>query len=223
MWVYSASHMEDTQNQETVTQTPPQSSGFSVQPHNQNNGGLKWILIFVGLLILGGAGIFFFTKSSNKIEATPTPAFGVVPIEETETPIPVATSSAAPVKKEDISIEIQNGTGISGEAKLLQDKLKALGYTDIKVGNADSTDNTETTVTFLKTTSQTVQDELKKVLEGMYKTVNVKTSTTQTVDVIIITGLRGTQTTKAVSSTTPKASAKASATASAKPSPTPTP
>ncbi|AKM82881.1 hypothetical protein A2422_02825 [Candidatus Woesebacteria bacterium RIFOXYC1_FULL_31_51] len=219
--------MEETQNQTEVNEvnqvTPPQPTSYTVEPQSKG-GKSKWLLIFIGLLILGGAGIFFFTRSSNKEEATPTPSFEVTN-EETSTPLP--TNTPAPVKKSEISIEIQNGTGITGEAAYLQEKLKVLGYSDIKVGNASSTDNTETTVTFLKTTPQTVQDEIKKELEKIYKTVNVKTSSTQTVDILIVTGLRGTQTSKPSTTATPKASGtaspKPSATASPSSSPTTNP
>lgn len=203
--------MEDQISQSEVAQQgPPQASSFNQPNKVKASSGSKWLLIFIGLLILGGAGIFFFTKSSSEAIPTPTPSFNVTPIENKETSTPTPTKSPEPVKKSEVSIEIQNGTGITGEAKLLQDKLKALGYTDITVGNASSTDNTETTVTFLKTLSQTAQDEIKKELESFYKTVNVKTSTTQKSDVVIITGLRGNQT------------AKPSATATSSASPTPT-
>lgn len=212
--------MEEVQEQVQVDQiTPPQSTSFSVEPKSKNSGS-KWVLIFIGLLILGGAGIFFFTKSSNEPIVTPTPSFNVTPIEDKTTSTP--TNSPAPVKKDDISIEIQNGTGIPGEAKFLQDKLKVLGYSDISVGNASSTDNTVTTVTFTKTLSQTVQDEIKKELETIYKDVTVKTSSTQKSDVVIVTGLRSGQTSKPVSSGTPKPSASASASATSKASSTPT-
>lgn len=211
--------MEEVQTEAHADQvTPPQSTSFSVDP-KQKNSGSKWVLIFIGLLILGGAGIFFFTKSDNEPISTPTPSFNVAPIEDNATPSPVASSE--PVKKEDVSIEIQNGTGITGEAAYLQTKLKALGYTDIKVGNASLTDNTETTVTFSKTLSQTVQDEIKTELEKIYKDVNVKTSSTQKSDVIIVTGLRSGQTTKPTSSATPKPSASASPSASTTPTSTP--
>lgn len=202
--------MEDQITQSEVAQQgPPQASTYTQQPKTKNTG-TKWVIIFIALLILGGAGIFFFTSSANKVTATPTPSFGVVPIENTATSTPLATNTPAPVKKDSVSIEIQNGTGITGEAKLLQDKLKALGYSDITVGNASSTDNTETTVTFLKTLSQTAQDEIRKMLESFYKTVNVKTSTTQKSDVVIITGLRGTQTTKPSATATPRVTPTAS-------------
>lgn len=210
--------MEDVNLQDQVAQQgPPQSSSFNPKA---KSGGSKWLIIFILLLIIGGAGIFFFTKSSNEAIATPTPSFGVMPIDENPS-TPAPTKSPEPVKKEEVSIEIQNGTGITGEAKLLQDKLKALGYSDITVGNASSTDNTETTVTFLKTLSQTVQDEIKKELEKTYKTVNVKTSSTQKSDVLILTGLRTGSSAKPAASGTPKASG--TATASPKPSPTSTP
>ncbi len=215
-----------TQN-EVAQAGPPQASSFSSHPKVKNNGS-KWLIIFIALLILGGAGIFFFTKSASEPIATPTPSFGVAPIDDKETSTPLPTKTPEPVKKEDVSIEIQNGTGITGEAKLLQDRLKTLGYSDITVGNASTTDNTETTVTFLKTLSQTAQDEIKKSLDGFYKTVKVKTSSTQKSDAVIITGLRGTQTSKPASTSTPKTSgsatpkASSSATPKASVSPTPT-
>jgi len=211
--------MEDVQNQpEEVQVTPPQPTSYSVEP-KAKNAGSKWVLIFIGLLILGGVGIFFFTKSGDEAVPTPTPSFNVTPIENEATPTP--TKSPEPVKKDDVSIEIQNGTGITGEAAFLQTKLKALGYTDIKVGNASSTDNTITTVTFSKTLSQTVQDEIKTELEKIYKEVSVKTSSTQKSDIVIVTGLRSGQTTKPVSSGTPKPSASASPKATSTPTSTP--
>jgi len=212
--------MEDVQNQpEEVQVTPPQPTSYSVEPKTKSSGS-KWILIFIGLLILGGVGIFFFTKSENEVVPTPTPSFNVTPIDNETTPAP--TKSPEPVKKDDVSIEIQNGTGITGEAAFLQTKLKALGYTDIKVGNASSTDNTVTAITFSKTLSQTVQDEIKTELEKIYKEVSVKTSSTQKSDIVIVTGLRSGQTSKPASSVTPKPSGSASATATPTATSTPT-
>lgn len=213
--------MEEQFTQDQVAQAAPVQSSYSPSQPKAKNNGSKWVIIFIALLILGGAGIFYFTSSANKPIATPTPSFGVVPIETVATVMPTSTATPAPVKRDEVTIEIQNGTGIPGEAKLLSDKLKALGYTEITAGNADTTDYTETTVTFLKTLSQTAQDEIKKELDGFYKSVNVKTSSTQKSDVIVITGLRGTQTTKPAA-TTSSSTTKPTATSSAKSSSTPT-
>jgi hypothetical protein len=216
----------EQQAQDLNQQVPPQPMSYSVStPTKQKSSNAKWLIIFIVLLILGGAGIFFFTKSASVVVPTPTPSFNVAPIENKATSTPVPTKSPEPVKKTDVSIEIQNGTGITGEAKLLSDKLKTLGYSDITVGNADKTDYTETVVTFSKTLSQTVQDEIKKELESFYKEVSLKTSSTQKSDIVIITGLRGSQTTKPVTSATPKATGSSvpAASASATPKVTATP
>lgn len=204
---------EQSTQSEVAQQGPPQASSFQT-PAKAKSSSSKWVIIFIGLLILGGAGIFFFTKSSGEAIPSPTPSFGVVPIEEkTNESTPIPTKSPEPINRETVSIEVLNGTGISGEAKLLTDKLKTLGYSDITAGNAETSDNTEATVTFSKTLSQSVQDEIKKELDGFYKTVNIKTSSTQKSDIVIVTGLRGNQTAKPASTPTPTAS----------PSATPTP
>ncbi len=213
--------MEEQVQEQNINQQVQQPVAYSVStPTKQKNSNSKWLIIFIILLVLGGAGVFFFTKSANVVVPTPTPSFNVTPIENRPTSTPSATKSPEPVDRKEITIDIQNGTGIPGEAKLLSDKLKALGYSDITAGNADKTDYTETVVTFSKTLSQSAQDEIKKELESTYKEVSVKTSSTQSKDVVIITGLRGTQTTKPVSTSTSKAtsSAKASSSPTASPS-----
>lgn len=218
--------MEETQNQTEVNEAievpqvnPPQSTNLSVDSQSKK-GKSKWLLIFIGLLILGGAGIFFFTRPTGNEEVIPTPFYEDTTIEDNVVDLPTASPEA--VVKTDISIEIQNGTGIPGEAAYLQEKLKVLGYSDIEAGNASSTDNTDTTVTFLKATPQTVQDEIKKELEKIYKTVIVKTATTQKVNVLVVTGLRSGQTAKPVATSTSKATATPVASSSASPSASPT-
>ena len=210
--------METGSEQQTQV-APVQTTSFSVSP-NKKASGSKWIIIFIVLLILGGAGIFFFTKSdSETAEATPTPNVRVDVKESTPTPSPIKSPEA--IKRSDISIVVQNGTGVSGEAAFLQGKLKELGYSDITAKTADSTDYTVSTVTFNKSLSQTAQDEIKKLLEDTYKEVTTKSSSTQSDDVVIITGLRGTQTSKASASPTAKSSATPKASGSATPSATP--
>ncbi len=220
--------MQETSNTDPNA-TSYQTSTPSPMSGTVKKGPNKWLWIFLGLLVLGGVGVFFFTKNRATPTPTATPSFGVIPVdEETETPSP--SPVAEPVDKAKIAIEIQNGTGITGEAGFLQTKLKALGYSDIKVGNADNTSYTDTMVTFKKDTQQAVQDELKKELETIYKKVVIKTSTSQTVNVLIITGLRSGSTAKPTSKATsigsPKGTATAkpsgSGTATKSPSPTPT-
>lgn len=209
--------MEEVNTQDQIAQSgPPQASSFG-SSSSQKSSSAKWLIIFILLLALGGAGIYFFATSGSAPIATPTPSFGVVPIDNNidSTPEPVSTSTPAAVDKEEITIEIQNGTGIAGEAAFLQGKLKTLGYSEITASNASSTDHTATTVTFLTNLSKTVQDEIKAELEKIYTTVNVKTASSQKADVIIITGTRSGASPKATSTST--ASPKSSATPASTP------
>mgnify|MGYP001576754653 FL=1 len=211
--------MEETNQEEAVKvqeeNTPPAAPevGFPLSQPKPKGKSNKWIFIVVGLLILGGGGIYFFTRGAKEEETLPSPTVGGV---STSTPAPTPTLS--PADRKDISIEIQNGTGISGEAAYLQGVLKNLGYSDIKVGNAESQDATKTTVTFGKTVPESIKKEITDKLEGLYKDVEVKTSSTQSVDVLIVTGLRKGATAKP----SPTASPKPTSSPSPSPSPTPT-
>lgn len=198
------------------------SSVASPVSGSSKKGANKWLFIFLGLLVLGALGVYLFTRSAGNATPSPTPSFGVVPIDN-EVSNATPSPTPAPVDKKDIKIEIQNGTGIAGEAAFLQAKLKALGYSDITAKNADKTDYTDTIVTFSKDTPTSVSDEIKKELEGLYKKVVVKTSSTQKTNVVIITGLRAGATTKPTTkaTSTPKTSASATPTSSATPTPTP--
>jgi len=160
------------------------------------------VFIILGILILVGGIIFFVTKGNKESElVSPTPTSEGIVINT-----PSATETPEPVDKVDVAIEILNGTGISGEAGYLQGKLRDLGYTDIEVGNADDQDQTVTTVTFSVDLDETNKDEIQAELEKLYEDVTVKTSSSISVDVNIVTGLK--------KGATPKPSATATATAS---------
>jgi len=182
---------------------------LSSQKTKKKNGSL--IFIILGIVILVGGIIFFVTKGKEQSESmvSPTPTFQSI---ETFTPSPTETSE--PVDKEEVTVEILNGTGISGEAGYLQGVLKTLGYSNIEVGNADEQDQEITTVTFSDTLDEANKSEIKTKLESLYEDVTVKTSNSADFDVSIVTGLRKGQ--------TPKPSASATPEASKSPSPTPT-
>lgn len=214
--------MNENQNpypQEAV-QTPQQAPevGFPVSTPKPKSGINKWVLVLIGLLILGVGGVILFTRGTQEsTEPTPVPTIEVV---ATPTPTPVATPAAADRAK--VKIEIQNGTGITGEASYLSTQLKDLGYTNIKAGNAEKQDYTTTEVTFNKSVSLSIQDEITKKLEALYQKVEVKSSSTQTMDVVVITGLKKGATAKPSASPTAKPSASPTTSASPSTSPTPT-
>lgn len=162
----------------------------------------KLVIFALVLLLLVGGGIFLFSRGSkdNNSGISPTPTVEGL---TNPTSTPTETATPSPVDKSDVSIEIQNGTGIPGEAAYLQGVLKSLGYSDIKVSNADSDTHETTTVTFAKSLSSTIVDEITKKLESTYKDVETKTSSTQKTDVLIVTGLKKGATPKPTATPTP--------------------
>ena len=194
--------MDENQTQQSTLETPQQAEQTAGQtpmsagsPRRRTRGGgkSKAIIIVIILLFLVGGGLLYLGRRKSSSEAEPSPSpelFGVIsspePSESTPTP--------APANREDVSISILNGTGIGGEAGLLQGELEDLGYSDIEVGNADDQDNQTTVVTFADDLDEAIVDEITEELESIYEEVDVETSASLTVDVQIITGLRKGQT-----------------------------
>ncbi|HKB88467.1 MAG TPA: LytR C-terminal domain-containing protein [Patescibacteria group bacterium] len=227
--------MEEQENQSVETEQEVQSTPFQSQESSsgvsfptvgqpKKSGGAKTLLI-VGALVLIAILGFVIYKSANKnstdtssdtapFDNLTTPSTDQTVITATPMPSAAAKVDAAKIDKTKIQIQIQNGTGISGEASYLQTQLKALGYTNVKTGNSSST-VTATTVTFSSTLDSSVVSEITQKLNSIYQTVTVSTSSSTTFDVVVVTGLRKGATPKP--STTPTAVPSASPSASASP------
>lgn len=224
--------MEGNQNSESQTQETPQvqgmaGSGVSFPTVNEpkKSGGGKALLLIGTLILVAVLGFVIFKTASksggDQIEETPIEG---ITNDSVTTPEPTTSSTPKAVVRTGVEIEVQNGTGTTGDAAYLEKELKALGYSSVKVGNAKETGATVTKVTFAKTLSQDVVDELTKKLNELYKSVEVVTSSSMTGDVLVITGLKKGATAKPTAtvkpSTTPTGSPKA--TTSASPTPTST-
>lgn len=221
--------MEENQNPNLSTEPTSQASpnagvSFPTVNEQKKSGSGKTFLIIGTLILVAVLGFVIFKSAGNKeIENTETTPIEGVSDETVSTPIPTATATPKAIARKDVSIEVQNGTGITGDAAYLQNQLKTLGYTDVKAGNAKETGASTTKVTFLKSLSQEVVDELTKKLKELYTTVDTATSTSAATDVVIITGLKKGATPLPSSTATPKASATPTGTPKASTTPTPTP
>lgn len=212
--------------------TPPTTVSFPSVNEPRSSNAPKMLLI-VGILILVAILGFVIYKSSTDTSgvAQPTPFEDLTatleplatPSAASTSPTPTVASTPKPSDKEGVSIQVQNGTGITGEAAFLQTQLKNLGYTDVEVGNAPTQNATATEVTFAKSLSTSVVSELTQKLNSLYATVNSKTATSPSTDVVIVTGLRKGATPKPSVAPSPTASPKASSSASPTASPSPTP
>jgi len=201
------------------------SSGvsFPTVGGEKKSGGAKTLLI-VGILVLVAILGFVIYKSATKksedslLEATPFEDLTTPSSEQTIESVTPAPSPAATVDKAKVKIQVQNGTGITGEAAYLQTQLGGLGYKDIKTGNSTST-VTATTVTFSNTLDSSVVTEITQKLNSIYQTVTSSTSSSSIFDAVIVIGLRKGATPKP--STAPTTVPSASPTASATPTATP--
>ena len=113
------------------------------------------IIVLVLVLLIAGGIIFrhkvngFLKGVEQKVQPTSTPS-----------PTPHPTPTPNPLIRSDWSFEILNGSGVTGEAKKLADKLKDLGYPVVKSGNADK-DNYLQTAVFVK---KELEDKIDMVI-----------------------------------------------------------
>jgi len=205
--------MEESQNQPQGNGQPQEEKvSFPTVGGEQKGNGAKTLLIIGILVLIGILGYVIYKSANTKNQVTeeviPTPYENMAtPLPEVS-PTPVSSPSAS-VDKTKIKIQVQNGTGITGEAAYLETQLSGIGYTNISVGNSETQSETDTSVSFGSSVPTSVADEITTKLKTIYQNVVKTTSSSTTYDVVVITGLR--------KGATPKA------TASAAPSPTATP
>ncbi len=207
--------VQEVQSTSFQSQESPSGVSFPTVGEEKKSGGAKTLLI-VGILVLVAILGFVIYKSASKKS---TDTLGeTYPFDDLTTPssdqtvqvVEPSSSPAATVDKTKIKIQVQNGTGITGEAAYLQTQLGNLGYKDIKVANSDSTVEA-TTVTFSSTLDSGVISEITQKLNSIYQTVATGTSSSSTFDVVVVTGLKKGATPKPSSTPTTSPSASPSA------------
>lgn len=178
----------------------------------------KFLIFFVVsiLIIVGGFGAWqFFGSEAEEVETsteTPTPTKFQIPTDEptaqstpevTETPeptsVPPATSTPKPtvnpidkitgLDRSELTVEVQNGSGVAGAAGKASETLKALGYNVVAAGNADNFDY-ENTVIQVKSAKSEFLSLLKKDLGTDYSigTTSADLSTGSSADALVIIG-----------------------------------
>lgn len=174
----------------------------------------KRLLIFGGLFLLVlallGSAVYFITQDSGETEIasenSQTTSEISLPAEEiTETPAPTEDVSPTPEKSmtpskspskaptgaanTDVSISVQNGSGVSGAAADAADVLKAAGFTIASTGNADATDYTDVTIR-IKASQKTRLSAIEKALSADYTVGDTSTDLPESssYDAVVIIG-----------------------------------
>lgn len=171
--------------------------GFPEQSNKGESKNTKWIIAIIGVVLIVIIGLVFILMSpggEDKSSATPTPSSDSLKTLPTNTPdptqAPAATPTSAPANREDISIEVLNGTGKVGDAGYLQGELEDLGYEDVTAANAEDQNQDQTTAIFSTDLEQSYVDEIVDRLKELYEDVRVRKQSLSDVDVRITTGSR---------------------------------
>lgn len=186
---YTAETMENEpqviHREEPRDRTPVSFPGVP-QP-KKKNVGMKIAILVALLVVIGGIAYVLLSNENPFSPAAPSPTPTVAQVEmPTEAPAP----TAPPVSKEDLKLQILNGTGVPGEAALLQKEMEKLGIKIIETANADTKDYTKTEVSFASRVPEEVKTEITTKLQEMYTTVTVSDTAASGVDVKVITGPR---------------------------------
>jgi len=217
--------MENQTSQQDMHQAAEpihESVSFPAPQPEQSGGFPKWIFAVVGLLIiLAGGGFFLYQGSVSAPTPTPTPFVATITalasptavptIAPTLTPTPSVVPTPSSAQRTAISIEVQNGTGTTGDAGVAKAALEKAGYSKVTTANAASQNATETTLTYSSDVSMGVVNEIVAALKVSFGDVTPTQASTGTAKVTVITGP------KQATSVQATTSAKASATPAASP------
>ncbi len=155
----------------------------------------QYMMLGAGLLMLSGALLFaaynfhFFSFSSQQqakraVVAQPTKQ----PVVVLSTPTPVSGEEAK-LQKEDIKIQVLNGSGIDGQAGKLKDQLGVLGFTNVETGNVEGPTSNAAIVIFSENVAQEFQDEILIELKKTFMSVDAQQlPEAEGFDVVITTG-----------------------------------
>ena len=145
--------------------------------------------IIIGVLIVAiiAVGGFMYYQSVQEKLATPPTDTEVALSEEKEKPTPTPEKN---MKPGDYSIQVQNGSGIVGQAGVVQELLEENEYNIESTGNADTYDYEETVIQAKKDVSEAWLDDIKKVLKEKYdvQTKVEELSEDADTDVVVIVG-----------------------------------
>ena len=174
------------------SETPPQTT-TSTQSSNS-------FLLFAGvaIFILVALAAFFLYKKPNLPNISlnlklPTLSFFAKKASPQITASPSTDQSPSPspeqeVSRDELTIQVLNGTGEGGQASLVKGSLENIGFTNIETGNAASQDFVVTTVDFSQKVPVETRQEIVIELEKTFTEIKMNVDTNQSFDVIITTG-----------------------------------
>ncbi|OGC93185.1 hypothetical protein A2876_04765 [Candidatus Amesbacteria bacterium RIFCSPHIGHO2_01_FULL_48_32b] len=137
-----------------------------------SGGGWMWgwavISLLLGLVLGGGVGYMVWGRDKNLDKKMVTSELAAPESGVTEVSGPTPTIPVVEVKREDVKLQVLNGSGVVGAASVEAKRMEGLGYKDVKTGNADRDDYQETSIS-VKSGKAAVWELVKGDLEGKYE------------------------------------------------------
>lgn len=158
------------------------------------------IFLFVGAIGIG-ATKFMPQEEKTKPTSMPTPTVAFptdVPTETPEpekSPVPTPTTAVSSLDKAsgldraNLTVMVQNGSGVTGAASKASDALKGFGYHVTSIGNAENSDFDKTVIQ-VKSTKASYVPLLKKDLSTVYAigSASATLSASASADAVVIVG-----------------------------------
>ncbi len=160
-------------------------------PKTQSNNRL-YIMIGVFIILIGVLGILFYMqrKPNRTKRVVPTVTTVALPspttIPSVEEPQASASSSLS-LTKQNLSIQILNGSGIPGQADTIRQRLTIRGFSNITTGNAGEVQSSRTLIIFKKEVGEIERNEIIKEIELFSNNYTVQEKQDIDNDVLITT------------------------------------
>ncbi|MCS6956661.1 MAG: LytR C-terminal domain-containing protein [Patescibacteria group bacterium] len=169
----------------SILKNQPFSFKKSYSSNIKTNGSSKKEIFLFAFSFLVSFGLFILISNLKNLK---NPSF-FAKITPTITPSPIPSPTPTPsFKKEDLKIQVLNGSGVAGKASEMKKILKDKGYGDIVTGNADNFDYKITEIQTKKSKSQAsemIKQDLKDYISSFKETL---LDENKAPDVIIIFG-----------------------------------
>jgi flagellar basal body-associated protein FliL len=183
-------------DEKLVKKEEPKKSSFLDELKEKEKKGSSreyhWsILVIVGVVIIGATAGYLSVMFG--LIPNPFPQKPEQVVEQVSTPVPSPTEEASPsasINKEDVKVQVLNGTGVPGQAALVKLQLSKVGYKNFTLDNLEREDTSETKMEYSSQVSKELRTEISDELKKIFKTVksDSQASDSAEFDVIITTG-----------------------------------
>jgi hypothetical protein len=159
--------VEEAKVEEPSTVETPVERQEVPDPLNEEPEKTNYLFIIIPTALLVGAlvgGLITYFSGLSRLSGenqTPSP----VPTVVVEEPNATSTPSSS-FKRDELKIQVLNGSGVSGAAGKAKTFLEGLGYTSVDTGNASVSDLAQTEVAIKDTKKENLADIIKDLAKS---------------------------------------------------------